>query len=72
MNQTRRLALTDLMDTAARLKANAVTGVDIDGGPHALHCRVGQALKVCCRPAGDQLSRIRERGASTLRVFTSS
>ena len=33
MNQTRRLALTDLMDTAARLKANAVIGVDIDGGP---------------------------------------
>ena len=34
MNQTRRLALTDLMDTAARLKANAVIGVDIDGGPY--------------------------------------
>ena len=33
MNQTRRLALTELMDTAARLERTPVIGVDIDGSP---------------------------------------
>ena len=42
MNQTRRLALTELMDTAARLERTPVIGVDIDGSPVPLQCRIGQ------------------------------
>ncbi len=61
MNQNRRLALTDLMDTAARRKANAVIGVDIAGGPYLLLCRIGQALRSDAVPPGTSATVSRAR-----------